>query len=133
MSNQVNKLANNKIPKDKIRIESMVFYGFHGVSLAEQEIGQRFLVDLEIETDLQAAAQSDDLNDTVNYACLYRLVKEVVEGPNKKLLESVAESIAQRVLKEFEVESVKIQVKKPEVPIKGSILSHVAVEIFREK
>lgn len=118
---------------DKIRLEGMVFYGFHGVSSAEQEVGQRFVVDLEIEKDLRRAAQSDDLKDTVSYVGLYKLVKEVIEGPSRKLLEGVAEAIAQRVLKGFEVDAVRVQVKKPEVPIKGSVLSHAAVEIFRER
>ena len=54
---------------------------------------------------------------------MYRVVKEIVEGPSRKLLESVAESIAEAILDGFDVESVTVTVKKPEVPIKGSILS----------
>ena len=118
---------------DNILLEGMVFYGFHGVSPAERELGQRFVVDLEVGYDLRAAGLSDDPQDTVDYAALYRLVKDIVEGPGRKLLESVAEAIAQRVLEESDVDSVRVKVKKPEVPIKGSVLSHAAVEIFRER
>ena len=119
--------------RDNIRLEGMVFYGYHGVGAAEQELGQRFVVDLELHCDLRAAGLSDDPQDTINYTGVYRLVKEVVEGPSRKLLESLAETIAQRILEDFEVGSIKVRVKKPEVPMKGSILSHAGVEIFREK
>ena len=118
---------------DRIHLEGMVFYGFHGVSPAEQEVGQRFVVDLEARRDLRAAGLSDDLRDTVSYSHLYREGKQIVEGSSRKLLESLAEAIAKRILDEFDVESVRIMVKKPEAPIKGSVLSYAGVEVFRER
>ena len=122
-----------RLTMDKIQLEGMVFYGFHGVSPAEQELGQRFVVDLEVQRDLRAAGLSDDPEDTVNYSRMFRLVKEIVEGPGRRLLESLAETIAQGILESFDVDSVRVSVKKPEVPMKGSILSHASVEIFRER
>ena len=116
---------------DKIRLSGMVFYGFHGVGPAEQELGQRFVVDLEVEKDLRPAGRSDALADTVNYSRMYRLVKETMEGPSHNLLESLAETIAAGILDRFSVDSVTVVVKKPEVPMKGSILSHASVEITR--
>ena len=121
------------MPADKIQLSGMVFYGFHGAELAEQELGQRFVVDLEVERDLSAAGLSDDLGDTVSYADLYRLVKEVVEGPSRNLLESLAGAVAQRVLEGFDVDSVRVRMKKPEVPIKGSVLDYAGVEVFRSR
>ena len=118
---------------DKMQLQGMVFYGFHGIDPAERELGQRFIVDLEVRRDLRAAGLSDDPADTVNYSHLFRLVKEIVEGPSRNLLESLAETIAQRVLEGFDVDSVTVTVKKPEVPMKGSILTHAAVEIVRER
>ena len=117
--------------RDKIQLVGMVFYGFHGISPSEQELGQRFVVDLEVARDLRAAGLSDDPDDTINYSRMYRLIKEVVEGPSRKLLENLAETIAQRILADFAVDSVRVNVKKPEVPMKGNILSHAGVEIFR--
>ena len=93
----------------------------------------RFVVDLEMERDLRAAGLSDDPADTVNYAQVFKLVREIMEGTSRKLLENVAETIAQRVLESFDVESVMVRVKKPEVPMKGSILAHASVEIFRKR
>ncbi len=111
----------------------MVFYGFHGANPAEREVGQRFVVDLEVHRDLRPAGLSDDLADTVSYTRFYELVKEILEGPSRNLLENIAETIAQRVLEGFEVEAVKVRVRKPEVPIKGSVLDHASVEVFRER
>ena len=124
---------------DKIQLEGMVFYGFHGVGPEEQKVGQRFVVDLETERGgntcccLGAGPSGVELTDTVNYSKMFRVVKDIVEGPSRKLLESVAETIARAILDGFDVESVKVTVKKPEVPIKASILSHAAVEIYRER
>ncbi len=111
----------------------MVFYGFHGANPAEREVGQRFVVDLEVHRDLRPAGLSDDLADTVSYTRFYELVKEILEGPSRNLLENIVETIAQRVLEGFEVEAVKVRVRKPEVPIKGSVLDHASVEVFRER
>ncbi len=119
--------------RDSIKLTGMVFYGFHGIDPAEQELGQRFVVDLEVARDLRAAGVSDDPADTVDYSRIYRLVKETMEGPSHKLLESLAENIARSILSGFDVESTTVVVKKPEVPMKGSILSHASVEIFRQR
>lgn len=118
---------------DSIMLEGMVFYGYHGVNQAEKDSGQRFVVDLEVEKDLRAAGKSDNVNDTVSYSHLFRVVKEVIEGPSRDLLETVAEEIAGRILGSFDVEAVRVAIKKPEVPIKGSVLSYAAVEITRRR
>ncbi len=118
---------------DRIVLEGMVFYGYHGVNQAEKESGQRFIVDLEVEKDLTGPGKSDDVKDTVSYSDLFRVVKDVMEGPSRDLLESLAAEIAERVLEGFDVEAMKVAIKKPEVPIKGSVLSHAAVEITRRR
>ena len=118
---------------DKIILSGMVFYGFHGMSEAEQELGQRFDVDLVVQLDLKRAGESDMLDDTVSYTHLYRTVKEIVEGPSRKLLENVAETVAGKILAESNVASVRVTVKKPKVPMKGSVIDYAAVEIVRER
>jgi dihydroneopterin aldolase len=118
---------------DRVRLEGMIFYGFHGVEPAEREVGQRFSVDLEVGLDLRPAGLSDDVSDTVNYSRLYRAVREIAEGPSRNLLENLAEGIAERILNDFAVESVKVRVKKPEAPIRGSVLAYAGVEIFRSR
>ena len=53
----------------KITLTGLTFYGYHGASKAEKELGQRFVIDLEIESDLEEAANSDNLEKTINCNC----------------------------------------------------------------
>ena len=108
---------------DRIALEGMAFYGYHGVGPEERELGQRFVVDLEMERELRRAGLSDDPEDTTSYSDVYEVVREVVEGRPRRLLESVAEAIAGRVLEEFEVASVRVTVRKPKAPMPGSMSS----------
>src|SRR5688572_14773685 len=111
----------------------MVFYGYHGERAHEREAGQRFIVDIEVYADLKDGGASDKLEDTIDYGDIYKLVREIMEGPGKTLLEALAEDIATRVLALKRVSGVKIGVKKPGVAIKGSILDYAAIEIERHK
>jgi 7,8-dihydroneopterin aldolase/epimerase/oxygenase len=118
---------------DKISVNEMAFFGYHGVFPEETRLGQRFNVDLEVFCDLQEAGLSDDLNYSINYAELYFLCREVVEGSPYKLIESVAEKIASTTLEKFpRVSEVKVKVHKPDPPIPGYYKS-VSVEILRSR
>jgi dihydroneopterin aldolase len=111
----------------------MQFYGFHGVNAEERALGQSYLVDLAAEVDLSLPGRSDRLSDTVSYTHLYRAVKAVIEGESRNLLEGIAQSIADRVLQDYPVTAVQLTVKKPHPPIKGSVVSYAAVEIYRTR
>ncbi|MFS0646166.1 dihydroneopterin aldolase [Siminovitchia sp. 179-K 8D1 HS] len=118
---------------DKIFMNEMEFYGYHGVFPEETKLGQRFRVSAVIEADLQPAGCSDDLKATVNYAEVYELCKEIVEGRPYQLIEAVAERIAGAILDSFGmVQSTTIKVIKPGPPIPG-IYESVAVEITRRR
>ncbi|MHB0869089.1 MAG: dihydroneopterin aldolase [Chloroflexota bacterium] len=118
--------------EDKIILQGVTFYGFHGVNPEERELGQRFVVDLELSKDLSAAGLSDDLATTVNYAAVFKVAREVVEGEPCQLIETVAERLASAILARFPVEAVRVRVRKPWAPVKGSVLDFVAVEIYRK-
>lgn len=117
---------------DYIHVNEMLFFGYHGVLPEETKLGQRFRVTVSLATDLQEAGQTDDLTKTVNYAEVYELCKEIVEGPPVQLIESVAEKIASRILKDYreQVKGVRVQLIKPDPPIAGHYTS-VAVDITR--
>lgn len=118
---------------DKILINKMQFYGYHGVFPEESKLGQPFYVDLEVYLDLQKAGLSDTLADTLNYAELYQLSKELVEGERYQLIEAVAEQLAARILQRFfQVQEVVVRITKPTPPIPGHYDS-VAVEIRRSR
>lgn len=118
---------------DKIYVNQMEFYGYHGVFPEETRLGQRFKVDLAVSLDLKKAGETDELKYSVHYGELYELCKEIVEGKPYKLVEAVAEKIAGSVLTVFPlIEEVTVKVIKPDPPIPGHYKS-VAVEITRRR
>ena len=122
---------NSRHPTDRIVLEGMQFYGFHGVNAEEKSLGQPYVVDLAVEMDLSIPGRSDRLEDTVSYTHLYRSVRKVIEGESRNLLEAAAENVAIRILDEFPVKAVQVRVKKPRPPIKGSLVENAVVEIYR--
>lgn len=118
---------------DKIYLNRMEFYGYHGVFPEENKLGQRFYVDLILEADLTKASESDDLTYTVNYAEAYDTIKEIVEGEPRKLVETVTEEITKKMFEAFSiVKACTVKVIKPDPPINGHYDS-VAIEMKRER
>ena len=119
---------------DEILLEGMRFYGFHGVNPEERTLGQRFSVDVAMAVDLRRAGESDDLNDTVSYSAVYKLVRRIVEGEGRNLIEAVAEAIATAILAEHRrVERVTVTVRKLEAPLKGAMLEAAGVRVTRAR
>jgi dihydroneopterin aldolase len=123
-----------KSAEDRILLEGMVFHGRHGTLPAERELGQPFVVDVELRLDLRPAGLSDDLTQTVDYGEVHKQVKEIVEGPPVNLTETLAERIAATVLEEHPpVEAVRVKVAKPHVRLGETVLEGSAVEILRRR
>ena len=116
---------------DTIHIRNMQFYAFHGVNTEEKILGQRFEVDVALSVDTRSAGLSDDLRRTINYAQVYKVVKRIVEEERFDLIEALAETLATQIGKQFGPDGVRICVRKPHVPLKGSVLDYVAVDIER--
>jgi len=119
--------------RDKIILEGMSFYGYHGVDSAEREMGQRFEVDVEAYCDLAGPSRSGKLQDTIDYVELFSAVKSVVEGPPHTLLETLAETLAASILDGFAVTAVRIRVRKPNVPIPNASIRSAGVELYRNR
>ena len=103
----------------KIVLEGLEFHAYHGVYPHERDSGNWFEVDIQVSTDFSKAALTDELNGTVNYETLFRIIKEEMEVPSK-LLETVAEKIVNKVLGEIrQVESVSLTISKLNPPIGG--------------
>ena len=75
--------------KVQIELDSMNFYAFHGVAPQERTVGNTFIVDLLLTADVEAATVSDNLDDTINYAEVYAVVKQEMDRPSL-LLEAVS-------------------------------------------
>lgn len=118
---------------DKMQMKGMRFYGYHGVYLEENKLGQHYIVDLEMRLDLERAGQNDDLEATVNYAEVYKHIKAVVEGPPFKLIEALASSVASRVLEVYTmVHEVTVRVTKPNPPFEV-FFDGVTIELNRSR
>ncbi len=124
----------NMADSDEILLEGMRFYAYHGVNPEERALGQRFVVDVVLTVGLRRPGQSDDLADTVSYSAVYKVVRGIVEGEPRNLIEAVAEEIAAAILMGFrQVARVTVTVRKPEVPMKGSLLDAAGVRITRSR
>ncbi|EAF5659268.1 dihydroneopterin aldolase [Listeria innocua] len=118
---------------DKIYLNELAFYGYHGVLQEETKLGQTFRVSLILGLSTKKAGQSDSVDDTVSYADVYETVKGIVEGTPFKLIEALAEKIATEVLIDYPLlEEITVKLIKPNPPIPGHYDS-VAVEIKRKR
>jgi len=108
--------------RQKVALESIRFFAYHGYYAEEQKAGNEFLVDIETEMNVEENL-SDELSDTINYERLFEIAALEMKAP-RKLLETVAHYILKRVVAEFpELEKVKVSIRKLNLPVKGEIKS----------
>jgi dihydroneopterin aldolase len=118
---------------DKMLLERMEFYGYHGVYAEENKLGQQFVVDVELHLDLSAAGHSDELDQTINYAEVYQRVREIAEGKPFRLIEALAERIASTLLAAYSpLQQIVVRVTKPHPPFPIHFQG-VTVEIVRKR
>lgn len=117
---------------DKIILENIRVYAYHGCLPEETKIGSDYRVDLQVETDLEKSSFSDDLKDTIDYVMLNRIVKEEMARPSK-LLEHVVKRINNRVIAENTlVNRVATKVSKLNPPIIGDVQA-VCVKMTKQR
>ena len=118
---------------DIIRLHNAVFYAYHGVLSDEQNLGGKFEVDVDLHCDLSRGAKSDSLDQTIDYERVYDCIMQLVLGKKYYLIEALAGTIADGLLKNFKrAQKVVVRVRKPSAPVKG-VIDHVEVEITRER
>lgn len=116
---------------DKIRIEELKIFAHHGVFEFENINGQYFYVNAELEVDAEKAGFSDNLEESVDYGAVCKLIEKVMTEKTYKLIETVAQKIASEILLNYSlVKNVTVEVRKPEAPIEMEFGS-VSVEIKR--
>ena len=105
----------------KIVLEGMEFYAFHGYYEQETKIGNRFVVDIEIQTDLQKPAQTDKLSQTINYEIVYDMVKNEMAKPSK-LIEHIGYRIKTALQDRFPaIDNLLVRISKYNPPMGGKI------------
>lgn len=113
-----------------IHLEGLEFFAYHGYYDEEQKVGNKYSVDLEIETDLHEASSSDKLPDTINYEQLYRIVKAEMEVPSR-LLEHIGGRISDKIYEEYSsIKSCKVAISKYNPPV-GGVCQRARVVIER--
>jgi len=102
---------------DRIELRGLTARGHHGWFPHERDNGQTFIVDVSLGVDTRAAAESDDLTETVDYGSLAERVVDLVSGEPVRLVETLAQRVADLCLDEPRVEDVEVTVHKPEAPV----------------
>jgi len=110
----------------------MVFYGYHGMSASEKDLGGKFEVDLDLYRSLKKAGQADDIKYTLDYQAIYETVYDCTKNNKFYLVEALAEKIARTIIELYEVDRLIVRVRKPHAPVKG-VLDTVEVEVERCK
>ncbi len=115
----------------KIHLHDMVFFGFHGIHAEERKLGQRFVITFTFETDPKNDEKIKHLHDTTDYTKVYSIIKDIFLNREFHLLEDCANVILDSVLERFpSIIHAVVKIKKPSVPINGS-LSSVELEMER--
>ena len=118
---------------DRIIVKGLKIFAYHGVNPEEKVSGQEFIIDAVLNTDLSAPCKSDDLNDTINYAKVVKVIRAAMTDENYDLIERAAEEITQHILAQFEkVQRVEVYLKKPHAPVSADF-DYMAVNIIRER
>jgi len=116
--------------KGRIELKGMEFHSYHGCLPHERRDGARYLVDFSCIIDITAAAETDVLEDTLDYGEIYQLVSKEMSIPSN-LLEHVAARVAKTVKSAFpSIESLSVTVSKEHPPVDGPVAwSSVTVEL----
>lgn len=118
---------------DKVFVSGLELEAKHGYYDEERQVGNRFRFDVTVSTVTADAAKSDDLDDTVDYAAVAELIKQAAHGPSAKLVETLAQRVADSVLDRF-VSARKVRVRVAKLDPPGTEGAREAgVEIRRER
>ncbi len=125
-------IFDNALMPDRIRIERLEFRGRCGVTAEERVRPQPLAIDLELESKLDHAGNSDDLRHTIDYATIARRVVEIGTGREAQLLESMAEHLAAVIFAEFPVDRLTLWLRKLHPPI-AYVTSSVGITLERTR
>ena len=118
---------------DKICIKNLEVFAKHGVFPEENSLGQKFVVSAELFMDLRCAGKSDDFEESLDYGKVCHTIKSFVDRNTFRLIETVAERLAEKLLSEnTSVQKVALEIKKPWAPL-AMHLDAVSIEIERSR
>ncbi len=115
---------------DRIHLSGIDVYAHHGVHPAERELGQRFVIDVDLWADFSEAATSDSLRRALDYTAVHRRIVQLTSEESFQLIEALAQRICDALLTEFSIERLRVTVHKPNPPI-PNFLGKVSVTLER--
>lgn len=116
---------------DRILLEGIQIPASLGVTAAERRMRRPVLLDLEVERPLRTAGRSDNIRHTIHYKRIFEIVEDVAAHQEHRLVEALAERIADAVLAKFDADAVTVSVRKPK-PIAG-VLDYAGVRVTRRR
>lgn len=116
----------------KVSLEGLEFFAYHGYYDEEQKIGNKYSVDISVYADLHDAAREDQLNETIDYEKLYKIITREINRPSR-LLEHIGQRIMDAVMSNFTmVNKVEVSVSKYNPPI-GGVCHRAVVSLEQER
>jgi dihydroneopterin aldolase len=116
----------------KIFVEGIKIYAYHGCFKEETTIGTNFIVDVELDVDLEKPSITDNIYDTVNYQAVFQVIKDQMAIPSK-ILEHVSKRIIDALFEQFPtIDKIRLKVSKLNVPLGGQIDS-TSVQLIKER
>ena len=116
----------------EVELHGLSIYTHHGVTDAEQEIGQRLVIDVDFDVPDCDAVLTDRIEDTIDYAEVADIVALAATERSLRTLERLGGVIAERLMERFNCETVRVRTAKPEPPLPLAI-EEVAVEVTRSR
>lgn len=114
-----------------IQIEGMEFYAYHGHFKEERIVGNRFILDISIETDLNKAAESDKIENALNYLSVYQIIKKEMQGKKSHLLENIGKRILDELHHNFNnINKITLKISKMHPPLGGQV-EKVSITLIR--
>lgn len=104
---------------DKLIIKGLRFHGLHGLFDQEKIIGNIFEVDLEFSLSLQKAGETDNIEDTIDYAKARSIVNNIIKSHSLNLIETLSLKIGEKLFEEFELKALEVKVRKMNPPMEG--------------
>ena len=113
--------SSGSYPTDRVCLRGMQFYGYHGATPQERQIGQRFEVDVEMVIDAEKVVDGD-LSTTIDYRVVYEVCRRCCVERQFRLIEVMAREIVHEVLARYPLAGIRVTVRKPDVPLGGVII-----------
>lgn len=113
--------------KQKVSLEGVRFFAYHGFYPEEQILGTEFIIDVDTELEVYSSGE-DEISNTVNYENLFKIVSDEMKTP-RKLLETVAHGILERIRHEYlAVKGIRVLIRKMHPPLGGDV-KNSAIEL----